>query len=605
MKLVFFDYFTIVVYFIFMLLIGHLFRRHTRDTSDYFRGGGVMTWWLVGSSSFVQTVSAWSFVGLAGALYSRGTLLTAIYFCNIVGVIICMLFTAGRFRRLRVITWVEAMRERYGFKTEQFYAWVNLLNGFLIGGVSLYILSVFMASIFDIDVAVTVLVIGVVVTIMSVAGGSWAVTASDFVQSLVIMSVIVVVAVLTLRLPEVGGIGGLLEKTPETHFQWGFDVSDWVLGFWLTAVLVNAVMNMNSLSGGAARLIVVKDEKHAVKSLFIGMLGYLSLPSLIAIPVLASTFLFPDLESLYPQLNFPKEGAYAAVAMRVLPPGMMGLLACAMFAATMSSLDTALNRNAGIFVKNVYQRWMRPTCSEKEGIIVGKVFTAAFGVVMIIIGLKFADFKGLPILETMQLLQSLLSQPMLIPLVLALFIKRVPSWTAASTVVVGFVVAFLLIKVVPVVDLAERWFGPLREQDRFDASWMFANLGVTFVSLGWFFFTMLFYRPAKVSPERARHIERFFAKQSTPIDPQAEGLVENDKEQATKLGGLSFVYGLLIAIGALAPNAMEGRLTFLITGGVIALIGAVLLLYARKCKPPVLPMNEGSHAASTNENSCD
>ena len=46
-----YDYLVIGFYFIFMLVIGIYFSRMSKNSSDYFRGGGSMTWWLTGGSA--------------------------------------------------------------------------------------------------------------------------------------------------------------------------------------------------------------------------------------------------------------------------------------------------------------------------------------------------------------------------------------------------------------------------------------------------------------------------------------------------------------------------------------------------------------------------
>ncbi len=574
-----YDYIIIGFYFLFMLLIGWVFRKHGENTSDYFRGGGSMTWWMVGASSFVQTFTAWTFVGLAGVIYSRGTLVAWIFFSNFFGVVLCMLYTAGKFRRLRVITWIEALCQRYGKGTEQFYAWFNLLMGFVYGGSGLYILAIFMTALFGFKLSTTIITVGMIVTIMSVSGGVWAATASDFVQSLIVMTVIFATAILVLIHPDVGGVSGFVSKIPTSHLKWGFDVSWGVLALWLFLGTMNSVFNMNSLSGGAARMIVVKDEKSAVKSLWIPLIGYMIMPFLAFVPSLAAVFLFPNIDQLYTQLNFPKEAGYAAVSMKVLPMGMVGLLACSMFSATMSTMDSALNRNAAIFVKNIYQRVIRPDCGEKEAMLTAKLFTFIFGVVLIFIGLKFAAFKELPVFELGALIGSLLAQPLLIPMVLAIFIKKVPRWAAISTAVIGFITSILTMKVFPVVQWAEYFFDNLTKQDKFDISWMIPNLAVTLICLGWFFFTMLFYKPPKPGSQAEKDIELFFKNQETPIDLKAEGVVESDGTQARTMGYLSLAYGVFIFLGALIPNSMTGKLVFVGVGGIISAVGG-LLLYA-------------------------
>ncbi len=42
------------IYFLFLIAIGWMFRTFTSTTSDYFRGGGNMLWWMVGATAFAE-----------------------------------------------------------------------------------------------------------------------------------------------------------------------------------------------------------------------------------------------------------------------------------------------------------------------------------------------------------------------------------------------------------------------------------------------------------------------------------------------------------------------------------------------------------------------
>jgi hypothetical protein len=108
---------------------------------------------------------------------------------------------------------------------------------------------------------------------------------------------------------------------------------------------------------------------------------------------------------------------------------------------------------------------------------------------------------------------------------------------------------------------------------------MIPNLAVTLICLGWFFFTMLFYKPPKPDSQAEKDIELFFKNQATPIDLKAEGVVESDGTQARTMGYLSLAYGIFILLGMLIPNSMTGRFVFLGVGGIISAVGG-LLLYA-------------------------
>lgn len=55
------------IYFVFLIVIGWIFRTFSSNTSDYFKGGGKMLWWMVGSTAFM-THSA---LGLLPVLLAR------------------------------------------------------------------------------------------------------------------------------------------------------------------------------------------------------------------------------------------------------------------------------------------------------------------------------------------------------------------------------------------------------------------------------------------------------------------------------------------------------------------------------------------------------
>src|SRR3954466_1557286 len=120
------DYLVIIFYLCFLVLIGFVFRRFNRDISDYFRGSGRMLWWMSGASALMSAISAWSFTGAAGSVYDTGTLVTAIYWSNALNLIFVAFVSGGRFRRMRVVTYAEAVRRRYGATTEQFYVWIQV-----------------------------------------------------------------------------------------------------------------------------------------------------------------------------------------------------------------------------------------------------------------------------------------------------------------------------------------------------------------------------------------------------------------------------------------------------------------------------------------------
>jgi Na+/proline symporter len=94
---------------------------------------------------------------------------------------------------------MEAVRERFGPGSEQFYTWVKVPIELLKAGIGLMTISVFMAAVFNVNIQYVILVLGVTITLVAFAGGAFAVLASDFVQMLLVMTITLATVVLTVR----------------------------------------------------------------------------------------------------------------------------------------------------------------------------------------------------------------------------------------------------------------------------------------------------------------------------------------------------------------------------------------------------------------------
>ncbi|RLC30070.1 MAG: transporter, partial [Deltaproteobacteria bacterium] len=169
------EYIIIATYMGFLLLVGFVFKRLTSNVSDYFRGGCRGTWWLVGTSSFMAAISAYTFTGAAGVAYQSGWSVLIIYLANALGLLINYFWTAARFRQIRETTGPDVIRLRFNKPTEQLYSWFSLPMGVIATGLTLYSLAIFSSAVFGYKVDHIIIVVGVVMLFYSVAGGSWAV----------------------------------------------------------------------------------------------------------------------------------------------------------------------------------------------------------------------------------------------------------------------------------------------------------------------------------------------------------------------------------------------------------------------------------------------
>lgn len=585
-----YDYIVIGVYLAFMLSLGPIYKSFSKNSSDFFRGGGGMLWWVVGSSAFMNSFSAWSFTGGAGKAYETGTFFLILFACNAVATFTTVLFTVHRFRQMRVITAIEAIRKRFGNSSEQIFNWLPLFFNCFFGGIMLYTISVFMSGVFGMDMKLIIIILGAVTIAMTLLGGSWAATAGDFVQMLVVLVITMIMAILTLGHEKIGGISGLIEKIPAHHLDWTqFERPNVIIVFSIV-LLINQIIFANSMQTGAARYLFVKDGREAKMAAWVSVIGFMFLPMIWIIPALGAAIIFPDLASMeqYAGLNNPNEGAYVAIATELLPQGLLGLLVCGIFAASLTSMNSLLNVFSGGFVRNFYIRVVKKDASELHQILVGRIFILVYGIIWITVAILFSQIKGLKLFDLILLSTAAIGLPATLPMLYGMFVKKVPAWSGWSTMIVGFITSIILHLGFTKWGLGDfisaNWDPelPLNAQEAGDLK-IAATTGVIFtVCSVWFFFTGLFYKNS--SEEYKKQVDDFMEEMNTPIDRSAEHEpdYESDRRQYNVLSNLCLAYGGLTMLLIAVPNEMSDRLLILSCGGIIVIVGLILRFIARK-----------------------
>jgi solute:Na+ symporter, SSS family len=583
-----YDYAVLAIYFLFMTSLGLVFRKFSKDSSDYFRGGGNVLWWLVGATAFMSQFSAWTFTGAASKAYTDGLLVAMIFLGNGLGYFIAYLWSAAKFRQVRVITPMDGVRDRFGKVSEQFFTWIWLPIGTLYAGIWLNAVSKFAAVVFGWNLNSTIVIVGGMVVFVSGMGGSWAIVASDFMQMLILMAVSVVAAVLAIQAVGDGsfaaGASSFVDRLPPQHLDWTALMRWEIVVFWVVAALLKQVCTTNNLND-SNRFLYSKDSSNARKAALLASVLFLFGPILWFIPPMAAAILYPDL-SVLPELKSlgskASDGVYVAMGLRTMPAGMVGLMVASIFAATTSSMEPGLNKNAGIFVMNFYKPILRKQATDRELLVVGKLASLFFGLMVIVAALALESIQGVGLFDMMMLFSSMVAIPFLIPLIWAIVIKRTPSWAGWSTVVVGLLVSYLTSNHLD-LDIVRRLIGldtPFTKREM-DEALFFTSLLLN-VGIGslWFAGTTLFARFN--TPEFNNQEEAFFERLARPVvsDPRQTRVM--DRAQLHTLGVLGFPYGGFVVLLAAIPNTIGGRLSFVLSGGAILLISYILYRAAKR-----------------------
>ena len=577
-----YDNAVIVTYFLLMIGVGFVFKRMNKNTSDYFRGGGSMLWWLVGATTFMSFISAVTYTGAAGKAYETGTFIFIVYMANGVGFFISFLYFSKRFRQTRVVTAIEVVRDRFGKANEQFFTWMVIPFGVIHGGVWLYSLGIIISTVFGVSMEITVLSVGLTVLVISLLGGSWAVVASDFMQLMIMVPVAIILAFLSLR--ELGGVGNFIEQLPTSQYNWSELADSKIVWLWFIASFCKQFFSVNNTNDGY-RFLAVKDSNQARKASLMASILFFTVTIIWFIPPMVASIMFPDIssvESLKPLGEKAIDGIYLAMGIELLPVGMVGIMICAIFAATMSSMDSTLNRNAGIFVRNFYKPILRKSANEKELFNVSMITTVFLGGLVILSAIFFSELEGMNLFDINMRLGAMISLPFMIPLTWGIIFQDTPRWAGWSTVLLGMLISYFIQNHIGPEILLD-FIGvnkPWSNRALIDVMFFSNVFAVIIICSSWFLGTRLF---RNTSPEEYHeHVGEFFVKINTPIDYEKEhGHKGNDAQQFKILGNLCFVYGTFLSLLVLIPNDLTGRLCFVFIGGIMLTVG---FIFKRKYK---------------------
>ena len=582
-----YEYLVIAGYFLLIIGIGFTFRgMASKSTSDYFRGGGRMLWWMVCSTAFMMQFSAWTFTGAAGKAFTDGFAVCLVFIANTFSYFCGWAYFAHRFRQSRVDTPTEAIKGRFGPQNELFFSWALIIFTLINAGIWLNALGVFASAVFSADIGLTIIITGFTVVFVSVLSGAWGVVASDFMQTLVVAVISVACAIVALV--KVGGPVQLVTNFP-SDFMMGPDMNYGLLlvgtfVFFLAKQLIT-IMNLHD----SFRFLNAKDSANASKAALLAMC-LMGVGSIIwFIPPWASAILYPDAASAYPELGSKAADAiYLVFTRNTMPTGTVGLMLAGLFAASMSSMDSALNKNTGIMIRSVYQPYLAKRgrqMDDKKLLKLSMLLSFISGILVIGMALYFRSLKELSLFDLMMSLSAMIQVPLLIPLILGIFIKKTPKWAPWVTVLLGLFLSWFM-KEVFTPQVFANWIGipEFTKREAADMSLILTLGAHVFITAGFFYATSFFYNESK--DKNKIETDQFFKNLETPViaDHQQD---EFDRQQRNKLGMMVICMSAGILLMALIPNPLWGRMIFIICSLIIFFIGLLLRRSAKNKIPSV------------------
>ncbi|MEE9392261.1 MAG: sodium:solute symporter [Planctomycetota bacterium] len=398
------DYFVIGSYLALVSAVGLWFGRGQKNTNDYFLGGRQIPFWAAGLSIIATETSALTFIGapvqsLRGDwTYLQLALGSVLARFAVAGILI------GAYYRANVVT-------VYGFLEQRFGPWSRNLASFLFfvgrslgSGVRLYGAAIALVVVADLDFPLAIALIAVVAVLYTIGGGIRAVIWTDIVQGVLLVGGALVAL---WYLFSEGGFEFVeaYEKLREAKSSAGeskLRVLNFSLdpreSYTLWAGIIGSMFLTMATHGTdqdmIQRALTCKSEKDGRRSLW--------LSAVLALPVVT---IFLAIGSML-WIHFGgDEGAASAAAglaeragesnpekgfdylfpfyvVDTLPAGIRGLIVAAIFAAAMSSLDSAITALAATGVTSLWKPYLAPGRNEAYYLKVSRWMSIFFGLLL-------------------------------------------------------------------------------------------------------------------------------------------------------------------------------------------------------------------------------
>src|SRR5210317_972148 len=166
----------------FIVFYGAWKTRGSKNVTDYIKGGSQAKWWTIGLSVMATQASAITFLSTPGQAFHSGMGFVQFYFgLPIAMVVICLVFIPI-YHRLKVFTAYEYLETRFDLKTRSLTAILFLIQRGLAAGITIFAPAIILSAVLGWDLTTLNIIIGILVIIYTVSGGTKAVSVTQKYQ---------------------------------------------------------------------------------------------------------------------------------------------------------------------------------------------------------------------------------------------------------------------------------------------------------------------------------------------------------------------------------------------------------------------------------------
>lgn len=428
-----------------------------KSTETFFLSGRNLPWYIAGTAMVATTFAADTPLAVTELVARNGIAGNWLWWNMAIGGMLTVFLFAKLWRRAGIITDVELVEMRYSGKAAAVLRGFRALylglfmNAIVMGWVHKAMEKIFKVTIPGVDPFLLVVIVGGLITIYAAASGLAGTARTDSFQFVFAMLGCVILAVIVVRLPQIGGLSGLSVKLSPQVLDFfprigaaaagdATTIAGGVLSLSVGAFVARVGLQWwsswypGSDPGGggyiAQRMMATKNEKHSLfATLWFTIAHYTIRPWPWILVALAALVILPRVEK--PELLQAENPAYYEMAvnafnnpavlrseapdyhsqeflafyekyentvdpgllypklmLRFLPPGMLGLMIAVFLAAYMSTIASQISWGTSYLVNDFYRRFINKSGDEKHYVLISRVFIA----LMVVFSLWVTNF---------------------------------------------------------------------------------------------------------------------------------------------------------------------------------------------------------------------
>ena len=419
----------VTLYLALTLLIGFLASRRVRSSTDFLQAGRRLPPFVNAAALFALWFGSETVFGASGEFIRHG-------FRGVIedpfGGFLCLvlfgLFFTRRLYRMNILTIGDLFGRRYGPVVERVSSFFMILPFVGFVAAQLVALAIIMQSITGLSFDTALLVCAGIVTLYTFAGGMWAVSLTDLVQSIVIVAGLIVLAVFLAR--EAGGFDVIWTKTDPDLLRFlperePIHIVNWIAA-WFTLGLGSLVSQDVFQRVNSAR-----SERAAVGSTFLGAGLYLVFAMIPLFIALTASVLHPEMDWSSPDMD--TQLLLPDMVLRYTPMPIRIWFFGSILSAILSTCSGALLAPASILSENIIRPLRGAAMSDSAFLRVTRLAVVGIAALAILLARSKADIYDLVGQSSILGMVSLL-----VPMVWALYAGRATASGAMLAMVGGF-----------------------------------------------------------------------------------------------------------------------------------------------------------------------